>query len=58
MAKAGKEQPTIRRRKSFLAEALVDGYNDAGEPRTGQKEALTILQSVLKHEPRTRRNHY
>jgi tetratricopeptide (TPR) repeat protein len=43
----------------FLAEALMDGYNDAGEPRAGQKEALAILQSVLKNEPEnSAANHY
>ena len=43
----------------FLAEALRDGYNEAGEPRAGQKEALAILQSVLKDEPEnSAANHY
>jgi tetratricopeptide (TPR) repeat protein len=54
-----KSQPTDTQAQIFLAEALVDGYNDAGEPRTGQKEALTILQSVLKYEPEnSAANHY
>jgi len=34
-----------------LAEALVDGYDDGGEPKKGQKEALALLQGVLKDEP-------
>jgi tetratricopeptide (TPR) repeat protein len=35
----------------FLARALMDGYDDAGQPRTGQKEAMALLQQVLKDEP-------
>lgn len=43
----------------FLAEALTDGYDDSDEPRAGQKEALAILQSVLKEEPdNSAANHY
>jgi tetratricopeptide (TPR) repeat protein len=43
----------------FLAEALIDGYDDAGEPHVGQKEALAILQGVLKQEPdNSAANHY
>jgi len=39
--------------------ALVDGYDDAGEPHAGQKEAVSILQSVLKDEPEnSAANHY
>ncbi len=34
-----------------LAEALVDGYDDSGEPKKGQKEALALLQGVMKDEP-------
>jgi tetratricopeptide (TPR) repeat protein len=34
-----------------LAEALIDGYDDGGEPRKGQKEALALLQGVMKEEP-------
>ena len=35
----------------YLAEALTDGYDDGGEPRKGQKEALALLQGVMKEEP-------
>jgi tetratricopeptide (TPR) repeat protein len=43
----------------FLAEALMEGYDDAGEPKKGQKEGLAILQSVLKDEPEnSAANHY
>jgi tetratricopeptide (TPR) repeat protein len=34
-----------------LAEAVEDGYDDKGEPRKGQKEALELLTGVLKEEP-------
>ncbi len=34
-----------------LAEAVNDGFDDAGEPRKGKKEQLAILQEVLKEEP-------
>jgi tetratricopeptide (TPR) repeat protein len=43
----------------FLAEALTDGYSDAGEPNDGQKEALAILQGVMKEDPEnSAANHY
>lgn len=43
----------------FLAEALSDGYDDDDQPRDGQKEALTILQTVLKEDPdNSAANHY
>lgn len=57
--KLAKHSPKDTQARIFLAEALVDGYNDAGEPRAGQKEALAILQSVLKDEPEnSAANHY
>jgi hypothetical protein len=34
-----------------LAEAVNDGFDDAGEPRKGKKEQLAILQDVLRQEP-------
>lgn len=54
-----KHSPKDTQARIFLAEALTDGYDDAGEPRSGQKEALAILQSVLKDEPdNSAANHY
>ncbi len=54
-----KNKPADTQPQIFLAEVLVDGYNEAGEPRAGQKEALGILQSVLKNEPEnSAANHY
>jgi len=54
-----KHNPKDLQARIFLAEALTDGYNDAGEPNSGQKEALAILQSVMKDEPEnSAANHY
>jgi tetratricopeptide (TPR) repeat protein len=54
-----KHNPQDMQARIFLAEALTDGYDDAGEPNTGQKEALAILQSVMKDEPEnSAANHY
>jgi tetratricopeptide (TPR) repeat protein len=57
--KLAKHNPKDMQARIFLAEALADGYGDAGEPRAGQNEALAILQSVLKDEPEnSAANHY
>ena len=54
-----KHSPKDTQARIFLAEALMDGYDDAGAPRAGQNEGLTILQSVLKDEPEnSAANHY
>jgi tetratricopeptide (TPR) repeat protein len=43
----------------FLAEAVGDGYDDNGEPNPGQKEKISILESVLKDAPNdSAANHY
>jgi tetratricopeptide (TPR) repeat protein len=45
--------------KILLALQLEDGYDDKGEPRAGQKEALSILQSVIAADPQnSAANHY
>lgn len=54
-----KSNQTDTQARIFLAEALRDGYDEAGEPRAGQKEALAILHGVLKDEPEnSAANHY
>jgi hypothetical protein len=54
-----KHSPRDTQARIFLAETLMDGYDDAGEPRAGQKEGLAILQGVLKDEPEnSAANHY
>jgi len=43
----------------FLAEAVGDGYDDKGEPKAGQKERISILESVLRDAPNdSAANHY
>jgi tetratricopeptide (TPR) repeat protein len=43
----------------FLAESLCDGYDDSGEPKAGQKECVSILESVLRDFPNdSAANHY
>ncbi len=54
-----KEYPKDTQARIFLAQALDDGFDSNGEPRAGQKEALAILQSVLKDDPEnSAANHY
>ncbi len=43
----------------FLANAVEDGYDDNGEPKTGQKEGISILEDVLREAPNdSAANHY
>ena len=54
-----KRDPKDTQARIFLAWALTDGYDDGGQPRAGQKEALTIFQTVLKEDPdNSAANHY
>lgn len=54
-----KENPHDTQARIFLAEEVGDGYDDSGEPREGQKQALEILRGVLKDEPdNSAANHY
>jgi tetratricopeptide (TPR) repeat protein len=54
-----KQNPKDMQARIFLADTLGDGYEDNGEPRGGQKEALAILQTVLKESPDdSAANHY
>jgi hypothetical protein len=54
-----KGSPTDMQARIFLANALSDGYDDNDQPRAGQKEALTIFQTVLKEDPEnSAANHY
>ena len=54
-----KTAPHDTQARIFLAEALIEGYDDDGNPNTGTKEALAILQSVMKDEPEnSAANHY
>ncbi len=43
----------------YLALSLEDGYDDAGEPKDGEKEAISILEGVLQDAPNdSAANHY
>jgi tetratricopeptide (TPR) repeat protein len=54
-----KRDPKDIQARIFLAWALMDGYDDNGEPRAGQKEALAIFRTVLKEDPdNSAANHY
>jgi tetratricopeptide (TPR) repeat protein len=54
-----KQNPKDMQARIFLAETLTDGYDDEGKPRAGLKEALEILQGVLKEAPNdSAANHY
>jgi hypothetical protein len=54
-----KRAPKDTEARIFLAESLMDGYDDDGNPKKGQKEGIAILQSVLKDEPEnSAANHY
>jgi hypothetical protein len=54
-----KHSPHDLQARIFLAETLTDGYDDSGQPHPGLKEALEILQGVLKESPNdSAANHY
>ena len=43
----------------FLAIAVEDGYDEAGEPKAGEKEGISILEGVLRDAPNdSAANHY
>jgi hypothetical protein len=57
--KLAKLAPSDMQARIFLAWALTDGYDDNDQPRPGQKEALAILEAVLKEDPEnSAANHY
>jgi tetratricopeptide (TPR) repeat protein len=54
-----KSNPQDLQAQIFLAERVRNGYEDDGQPRSGQKEALAILQTVLQQDPdNSAANHY
>jgi tetratricopeptide (TPR) repeat protein len=60
LRKLVKKYPKDSQARIFLAESpLGDGFDSKGEPRAGQKEALAILQGVMRDEPEnSAANHY
>jgi tetratricopeptide (TPR) repeat protein len=56
---AVKKDPKDTQAKIFLAESLMDGYDDAGEPKPGTAKGIAILEDVLKTNPEdSATNHY
>jgi tetratricopeptide (TPR) repeat protein len=54
-----KKFPRDTQARIYLAESLGDGYDDAGEPKAGQRESISILEGVLKDAPHdSAANHY
>ena len=54
-----KRDPKDLQARIFLAWVLMDGYDDDGQPRAGQKEALAIFETVLQEDPEnSAANHY
>jgi tetratricopeptide (TPR) repeat protein len=54
-----KKFPHDTQARIYLAESLCDGYDDAGEPKPGQKECISILEELLKDAPNdSAANHY
>jgi len=54
-----KKEPTDIQARLFLAIALEDGYNDKGEPKKGEQEAIAIFESILHDAPNdSATNHY
>ena len=53
------KDPKDPQTRIFLAESLMDGYTDAGEPKPGTQKAIDILTAVLKDYPGdSAANHY
>jgi tetratricopeptide (TPR) repeat protein len=53
-----KKNPKDIEARIFLAGALGDGYDDKGEPKSGQKEKIAILESVIKDAPNDSAAHH
>ncbi len=53
------EYPHDTQARLFLALALEDGYDDAGEPKAGEKEGIAMLEGILRDAPNdSAANHY
>jgi tetratricopeptide (TPR) repeat protein len=59
LRKLVKKYPKDIEGRIFLAIAVEDGYDDAGEPKTGEKEGIALLEGVLHDAPNdSAANHY
>ena len=54
-----KKAPKDIQARIYLANAIGDGFDEDGEPKTGEKEKIAILEGVLKDAPNdSAANHY
>jgi tetratricopeptide (TPR) repeat protein len=54
-----KKAPQDIEARIFLSNAVRDGFDENGEPKTGEKESIAILEGVLKDAPNdSAANHY
>ncbi len=51
LRKLVRKNPHDTNARIALSESLHDGYDESGVPRKGEKEAIDLLQGVLKDEP-------
>jgi tetratricopeptide (TPR) repeat protein len=58
LRKLVKKNPHDIEARIFLAEAVRDGYDDKGEPKPGQKEAISILEGVMRDAPNDSAAHH
>jgi tetratricopeptide (TPR) repeat protein len=59
LRKLVKKYPNDIEGRIFLAIAVEDGYDDAGEPKAGEKEGIALLEGVLRDAPNdSAANHY
>jgi tetratricopeptide (TPR) repeat protein len=59
LRKLVKIAPNDLEARLFLALALENGYDDKGEPKKGEREAIAILESILRDAPHdSATNHY
>ncbi len=59
LRKLVKKHPEEMQARILLAISLQDGYDDKGEPKAGSKEAIAMLEAILKDSPNdSAANHY
>ena len=59
LRKLVQKYPTENEAQLLLAGSVQDGFDDSGQPRAGQKEALALLEAILEREPNdSAANHY
>jgi tetratricopeptide (TPR) repeat protein len=59
LRKLVKKYPQDLQGRIFLAITVEDGYDDAGEPKPGEKEGIALLEGVLRDDPNdSAANHY